>query len=397
MGNTPSGYAGPPKGGAPCPGRSNPCPNNEPPSSMPSAPPASRRRGGPPLRRQPQDRPQVARPLRRRPRRRRWPTGRGGPGRSPGRTPEDVERAVLEARDRCGWGPRKLHAVLAAEGRPAPPPRTIAAILRRHGRARPRPGRARGAAAAAVRAAGAPTSSGSSTSRGRWRSTAAGSCRCRSSTTTAATCSALRPCTDMTFATVQAVLWDVFGDVGLPEALLCDNAFSGPEQRRRPVGLRRLADPPGHPADPRPALPPADAGQGRAVPRHARGRAVAARRGATAWSTSPPTWRRGGRCTTPCGRTRPCGDEPPVCRWRPSARRRPDRVPEASYPAGSVLRRVGQVGRRSATARRGSWWAGAWPASRSAWRSEAGRSRSTTAPTGSAACRPSELRRDTML
>src|SRR5215210_9491441 len=56
------------------------------------------------------------------------------PGRSPARTPEEVERVVLEARDRWGWGPRKLRAVLARDGRPAPPARTIAAILRRHGR-----------------------------------------------------------------------------------------------------------------------------------------------------------------------------------------------------------------------------------------------------------------------
>ena len=56
------------------------------------------------------------------------------PAASPARTPAAVEAAVLEARDRWGWGPRKLHAVLKAEGRPAPPARTIAAILRRHGR-----------------------------------------------------------------------------------------------------------------------------------------------------------------------------------------------------------------------------------------------------------------------
>ncbi|MCA1686639.1 MAG: hypothetical protein LC745_11845 [Planctomycetia bacterium] len=31
----------------------------------------------------------------------------------------------------------------------------------------------------------------------------------------------LRPCTDMPYATVQAALWDPFGDVGLPEQLLC--------------------------------------------------------------------------------------------------------------------------------------------------------------------------------
>jgi len=50
------------------------------------------------------------------------------PRHSPGQTPAESERAVLEARDRWGWGPRKLHAVLRRAGRPAPPVRTIAAI-----------------------------------------------------------------------------------------------------------------------------------------------------------------------------------------------------------------------------------------------------------------------------
>src|SRR5262249_46791834 len=37
---TPHRVGWPPKGGAPCPGRSTPCPSNDPPSSMPPAPPA---------------------------------------------------------------------------------------------------------------------------------------------------------------------------------------------------------------------------------------------------------------------------------------------------------------------------------------------------------------------
>src|SRR5690348_1041529 len=61
------------------------------------------------------------------------------PASSPARTPEDVERLVLETRDRWGWGPRKLRAALARDGHPAPAARTIAAILRRHGRIRPAP------------------------------------------------------------------------------------------------------------------------------------------------------------------------------------------------------------------------------------------------------------------
>src|SRR5262249_40815556 len=44
----------------------------------------------------------------------------------------------------------------------------------------------------------------------------------------------LRPCTDMTYATVQAALWDLFGDVGLPAQLLCDGAFAA---RNTGVGL----------------------------------------------------------------------------------------------------------------------------------------------------------------
>ena len=51
----------------------------------------------------------------------------------------------------------------------------------------------------------------------------------------------------MTYATVEAVLRDLFGDVGLPEALLCDNAFLRPGTPRSACRLRRLADPAGHP------------------------------------------------------------------------------------------------------------------------------------------------------
>src|SRR4051794_23580956 len=40
MGDTPASTIDPQRGGVPCPGRSDPCPNNESPWSMPSAPPA---------------------------------------------------------------------------------------------------------------------------------------------------------------------------------------------------------------------------------------------------------------------------------------------------------------------------------------------------------------------
>ena len=38
------------------------------------------------------------------------------------------------------------------------------------------------------------------------------------------------------------------------------------------------------------------------------------------------------------------GDLPPISRWRPSPRKRPEKLPEVQYPTGSTLRKVGSVG-----------------------------------------------------
>ena len=56
------------------------------------------------------------------------------PAHSPGRSSEALENAVLAIRDQFGWGPRKIVAHLRNTQKPAPPVRTAAAILRRHGR-----------------------------------------------------------------------------------------------------------------------------------------------------------------------------------------------------------------------------------------------------------------------
>lgn len=60
------------------------------------------------------------------------------PRSSPGRTPPEVEAAVLALRDaHPAWGGRKLAAALERAGFAAPAPSTITAILERHGRLRP--------------------------------------------------------------------------------------------------------------------------------------------------------------------------------------------------------------------------------------------------------------------
>jgi len=68
------------------------------------------------------------------------------PARHPNQVPDDVERAILEARRaRPHWGPKKLRVLLARErpGRDWPACSTIGEILRRNGLTVPRKGRRR--------------------------------------------------------------------------------------------------------------------------------------------------------------------------------------------------------------------------------------------------------------
>lgn len=264
------------------------------------------------------------------------------PASSPRRTPEAVEAAVLAARDRWGWGPRKLHAWMLREGLAPPPARTVAAILARHGRTRPAAAEAPPATQRFERAA----------PNELWQMDFKGPIEVARRRVTPLTVLddhsryllCLRPCYDMTYATVQAALWDLFGDAGLPDRLLCDNAFS--TAGNSGVGLTsfegwlvRLGVRPAH---------------GR--PYHPQTQGKVERFHGTLQAELYPHVRRDApeHFAADCEAWRPIynairphealGDRPPASRWRPSPRRRPDRVPEATYPAGSTVRRVGQVG-----------------------------------------------------
>ncbi len=264
------------------------------------------------------------------------------PARSPARTSEEAERAVLEARDRWGWGPRKLHAVLKAEGRPAPPPRTIAAILRRHGRV---------AAGPSAAAEAPPQRFERGSPNELWQLDFKGPLEVQRRRVVPLSVLddhsryllCLRPCLDMSYATVQAALWELFGDVGLPEAILCDNAFAA---RNTGVGLSafdawliRLGIRPSHG---RPYHPQT---QGKVERFHGTLEAELwphARRDALEhFAADLEAWRPIYNAVRP---HEALGDEPPVTRWRPSPRRRPPAVPEVSYPAEATVRRVGQAG-----------------------------------------------------
>jgi transposase InsO family protein len=282
------------------------------------------------------------------------------PRRSPGRTSDDVERAVLGVRDRFNWGPRKIRAFLLQDAarRGQPPPaglpsvRTCAAVLSRHGRVgTPRdPGPAPADLQRFERAA----------PNELWQVDFKGPVEVARRRVMPLSVLddhsryllAFRPCPDRTMATAWAVLWDVFGACGLPLQLLCDGGFKAQQ------GLCAGAAAPGlgwfdarlirlgvRPCHGRPRHPQT---QGKVERLHGSSdRELTyfdARRDCDAhFAADCERWRATFNTLRP---HEALGDAPPATRWRPSDRRRPDALPEPEgfYPPGAELRRVGSAG-----------------------------------------------------
>ena len=284
------------------------------------------------------------------------------PHASPARTAGDVEQHVLRVRDRFNWGPRKIHFFLLRRQRdlttgpvpagPVPAVRTVADILRRHGRI-PVEG------APAPRA---PARFERSTPNALWQVDFKGPVEVDRRKLMPLSviddhsryCLAYRPCADVTMDSAWAVLWDVFGDVGLPEQILADNAFNT-MGTARPAGISafdaklvRLGIRPSHG---RPYHPQTqgkverlngssvreliDFNARRDCPRH--------------FEIDCRTWRGVYNTLRP---HEALGDCPPVTRWRPSPRPRPPALPEVVYGAGAALRTVSGTGIISFNGRR---------------------------------------------
>ena len=270
------------------------------------------------------------------------------PYRSPRRTGEAAGRAVLDARDRFGWGPRKIHAFLLQEAdrRGGPPPpglpcaRTVARVLARHGRVAPP---APPAAAQRFERAGP---------NDLWQLDHKGAVEvARRKVAPQAVVDdhsryllAFEPVPDKTMAAAWDVLWRVFGECGMPAQVLCDNAF-GTMGTATPVGLSwfdarliRLGVAPSHG---RPYHPQT---QGKCERLH--GTAArefiffnARRDTGEHFLADCRAWRGVYNTLRP---HEALGDRPPAERWRPSARARPAELPqpESFYPAGSEVRKV---------------------------------------------------------
>jgi transposase InsO family protein len=263
------------------------------------------------------------------------------PHRSPARTDGQLEAAVLAVRDRFGWGPRKIVAYLRNHDLPAPPARTAAVILRRHGRVAPAP------APEEVQRFERPRPNQ------LWQLDFKGYVEVERRRVYPLTVLddhsrfllALRCCPDQTYARAWDVLWDALGEYGLPEQVLCDNAFgthgrpapgvSWFEARLIRLGVRVAHGRPYHPQT-----------QGKVERLHGTlEREVfprVPRDGLPEFQAGLDHWRR---CVyNPLRPHEALGDRPPLSRWRPSPRPRPAALPAVEYPPGAVLRKVAGTG-----------------------------------------------------
>jgi transposase InsO family protein len=261
----------------------------------------------------------------------------------PRQTPAAVEAEILRVHDAFGWGARKVHAYLRRLPE-LPCPRAVQGVLGRNGRAA-----CRGPAAP-------PQRFERSTPNHLWQMDFKGPLWDTGPKLHVLTVIddhsryllALPVCSDQTMATAWGVLWRLFGEAGLPEAILSDNGF-GP--RGASVGglswlearLLRLGVEPIHGRAYHPQT------QGKVERLHgtleeeALPRLKPEQRGDRAGAASAlEEWRREVYNTI-----RPheaLGNDTPASRWYRSERPRPLRLPAVRYAAGTATRKVMQRG-----------------------------------------------------
>jgi transposase InsO family protein len=259
------------------------------------------------------------------------------PHASPGRTPADLEQQILAVRDRFGWGGRKIRALLLQQGLSLPSRQTVQEVLRRHGRV----GTSAPAPCWQFFERSAPNH--------LWQLDFKGPIEVARQRLFpfvvlddhSRYLLALHPCPDCTMRTAWDILWRTFAEVGLPDSILCDNAFgtrgqndlglSWFEARLLRLDITTLHGRPYHPQTQGKCERLNGTLEAELWPR-------ARRDGPDHFLADLSHWR-----TAVYNTVRPheaLGDQPPLSRWRPSTRLRPSALPEVVYPRGSVLRRV---------------------------------------------------------
>lgn len=260
---------------------------------------------------------------------------------SPARTDPGIEAAVLGVRDADHWGARKIHAVLRRRGLGVPSVRTVHEILIRHGRVSP----PRTAPAAPLRFERSTPNElwqidfmqGIEVARSRYDQLTVVDDHSRYLL-------AMPLVVDRTMATAWGLLWDLFGEVGLPGCILCDNGFATNHRTPRTISwfearLLRLGI---HAAHGRPYHPQTQ-GKVERLHRTIRDEFIpfARRDTVTHYQRDQRRWSATYNTRRP---HESLADEPPLSRWTPSPRPRPRTLPQIEYPAGSVLRKVSDCG-----------------------------------------------------
>jgi len=260
------------------------------------------------------------------------------PRSSPRKTSPEIEQEILAVRTRFGWGARKIRAYLVQQkGLALPSINTVQTILHRYGclirEAPPKP----------LQTFERPLANQ------LWQLDFKGPleverqrvCPLSILDDHSRFLLKVQAGPDLTMNTAWKLLWDTFGEYGLPEALLCDNAFSNRSQND--VGLSRfdswLVRLQIRPLHGRPYHPQTQGKVERLhrtydeeMLRHVRRDTV------ENFNQDAERWRREIYNTI-----RPheaLGDQPPISRFQPSRRSRPAVLPVPEYPTGAVLRKV---------------------------------------------------------
>lgn len=263
------------------------------------------------------------------------------PHSSPGRTGGDIEDLILHAREQFGWGARKLHAFLLRHGHRVPSIRTVHTILARRGTVH----------TPAVEHA-PPLRFERHAPNELWQMDH--KCdieiaRARHYQLTILDDHSryllrLTPVPDRAITTAFSVLWRLMGEVGMPLAILSDNAFSTTfeapatlswfDANLACLGIRAIHGRPYHPQTQGKVERLHGTLEREFLPHAGRGSLDVYTRDARRWQQLYNTVRP----------HEAIGDVPPAERWRRSDRVRPSKIPEPRYPAGSVLRKVSTVG-----------------------------------------------------
>ena len=261
------------------------------------------------------------------------------PLRSPGRSSAEEEARVVAVRQaHPAWGARKIVAALAREGITAPAASTVHAILARRGLVTPPPG---GEPASLRFEKTAPNLLWQMDFKG-WIRLLDGQ-RCHPLTVIddhSRYCPALEACADERGATVRSRLEPIFRRHGLPDAMFVDNGgpwgdSQGSKWTQLRVWLAKLGVALIH------ARPyhPQSRGKNERFHRTLKAEVFALRRFNSLAETQRAldAWRELYNFERP---HEAIGMRTPASRYRPSPRPMPDRLPEVTYDAGEIVRRV---------------------------------------------------------